>query len=158
MKQGCGFAVGVVAFVIVLGIVIGALNANTSTPEPSLRAPTQAPRAPTPSAPSVPVAPIELEGSGTATRTRTITLSEGLWAVGYRVKHNTDNGRKSNFVVKIEAVAGSSELIANEIEAALTGTATMRVGNGLFDLIPGKAIASVDAAKGASWSITLVRQ
>ena len=97
-----------------------------------------------------------LDGSGTTTRN--ITLVEGLWTVSYSVTGNVEHGSGTNFIVKVEAVAGGAELIANEITAALSGTTTMRVGQGLLALTPGKSVVSVNAAPNSSWTLMFTRQ
>ena len=100
---------------------------------------------------------ISLDGSGTATRN--ITLTDGLWTVAYNVSGNLgDFGSGTNFIVKVEAVAGGSELIANEIGGEVSGTTTMRVGSGFLALSAGKAIVSVDAGPQAQWTVTLTKQ
>ena len=167
MKRGCGIVGGVVVVIAAIGMVAGAFGFNTSTSDPSPRATTQTTttRAATPrvtqevtarSTPRATVAPISLDGSGTATRN--ITLAEGLWTVAYSVKDNLDGGRGTNFIIEIEAVVGGSELIANEIGVVFNGTTTMRVSDGLFGLSPGKAIVSVDAAARGKWTVTLTRE
>ena len=160
MKRGCGIATGIIAILIVIGAVIGAVGGNTGAdPEPRTATRSASPRVTQAvtarSTPRASVAPISLNGSGTATRN--ITLSEGLWTVAYSVKDNLESGRGTNFIVEVEAVAGGSELIANEIGGALSGTTTMRVGDGLLQLSPGKAILSVDAAARGKWTVTLTR-
>ena len=159
MKRGCGIAGGLIAIIIVIGAVIGAGGNTGSDPAPRTTARVATPRitqaVTARSTPRASVAPISLNGSGTATRN--ITLAEGLWTVAYSVKDNLNRGRGTNFVVKVEAVAGGSELIANEIGGVLSGTTTMRVGDGLLQLSPGKAILSVDAAARGKWTVTLTR-
>ena len=100
---------------------------------------------------------ISLDGRGTATRN--ITLTDGLWTVAYNVSGNLgDFGSGTNFIVKVEAVAGGSKLIANEIGGEVSGTTTMRVGSGILGLSAGKAIVSVDAGPQAQWTVTLTKQ
>ena len=56
---------------------------------------------------------------------------------------------------RVESVNGDSrELLANEIADEWTGSTTVRVGSGLFDLAPGKQIVSVDAE--GDWAIRFV--
>ena len=163
MKRGCGIASGFIVIIIVIGAVIGAVGGNTGA-DPAPRTTTRAATARVTQAvtarstPRASVAPISLNGSGTATRN--ITLTDGLWTVTYRVTGNQSDfgGGGTNFIVQIEAVAGGSELIANEIDTGVSGTTTMRVGDGLFDLSPGKAIVSVDAAARGKWTVTLKRE
>ena len=100
---------------------------------------------------------ITLEGSGTATRN--VTLTDGLWTVAYSVTGNQgDFGSGTNFIVTVEAVAGGSELIANEIGTSVSGTTTMRVGSGILELNSGKAVVSVDAGPQAQWTVMLTKQ
>lgn len=100
---------------------------------------------------------IELDGSGT--ETRNITLTDGLWTVAYSVTGNSSvYGSGTNFIVKVESVAGGSELIANEIGKDVSGTTTMRVGSGILELSSGKAVVSVDAGTQAQWTVMLTKQ
>ena len=125
----------------------------TNTPTPTAT-PTPVPTAtPTP----IPVEPISISGSGT--KTERVDLEAGLWTVEISITDNEDCGfgscSETNFVVRVESVNGDSrELLANEIADEWTGSTTVRVGSGLFDLAPGKQIVSVDAE--GDWAIRFV--
>ncbi|MCY3782544.1 MAG: hypothetical protein OXG79_02030 [Chloroflexi bacterium] len=100
---------------------------------------------------------ITLVGKGTATRS--VTLTEGHWAVIYQVADNQDDsGSAANFIVKVEAVGGGSELIADATSRWVGGNTSLRVGSGILELSPGEAVVSVDAGSQGRWALLLTKQ
>ena len=123
---------------------------------PSLPAPTAPPppAAAAPTAPPPPAAqPVALSGRGTSTAA--VDLTDGLFTVDINVSGNTDDGRPTHIVVKIESVQGGQELLVNEVAASWSGSVTVRVGSRSLGLGPGRSIISVDAAPGATWEISI---
>ena len=111
----------------------------------------------TPVRPTAPQGSIELSGRGT--KTTPIELQAGLWTVEMSTTDNEDcsfgSCSEANFIVRVESVNDdSNELLANEITDEWTGSTTVRVGSGLFNLVPGKQIVSVDAE--GNWAIRFV--
>ena len=135
---------------------VPSLPAPTATPPPAAPAPTAPPppAAAAPPAPPPPAAqPVALSGRGTSTTA--VDLTDGLFTVDINVTGNTDDGRPTNIVVKIESVQGGQELLLNEVAASWSGSVTVRVGSRSLGLGPGRSIISVDAAPGATWEISI---
>ena len=115
------------------------------------------PSLPAPTATPPPAAqPVALSGRGTSTTA--VDLTDGLFTVDINVSGNTDDGRPTNIVVKIESVQGGQELLLNEVAASWSGSVTVRVGSRSLDLEPGRSIISVDAAPGATWEMSIQPQ
>ena len=107
----------------------------------------------------LPIAGNEITLVGRGSATRSVTLTDGLWIVSYLVNGNQgDSGSATDFIVKVEDVAGGSELITEGIGEWVSGTTSLRVGSGILELSPGKAVVSVDAGPQAHWTVILTKQ
>ena len=93
--------------------------------------------------------------SGAGVTVRTITATEGRYIVSVEVAGNHEDGRATNFVVRIVDAQGTPELIANEITGDWGADRAITVG-GFFGLEPGTlTVEVVHAAPGAQWAITI---
>ena len=172
VRVGFGAALGVMLAILLVSLLLGAIasvlirwpgvgidtligGADVLRTTPVVTHPASA--APT-STPTV-SGPSTARATGTGTATDTVSLSEGLWLVEVRMSGNRDGGRATNFIMRLEGVAGGSALLVNDIATSWDGGGTVRVGPGfLADVQPGRVIVSVDAAADATWSATFKRQ
>ena len=103
--------------------------------------------------------PIEISGSGSATKR--IELTEGLWSVSLTVEDNQTCNRSCSpdfFDVDIDSVARSeSESLAFEYKKEWTGVAALHVGDEFSDdLAPGRQVVTVEAT--GTWEITFLKE
>ena len=143
------------------------IPAPTATPEPTASAtpvplptatlaPTATPTfTPTPTPTSTPV-PIRVAIEGSGSNVETVNLIEGLYIVTLEVSGNESclfgSCSSTNFIASIEGVDGGTGSLANEIASEWSGSATLRIGTGLFEVTPGTQVVSVNAE--GDWSIT----
>ncbi len=143
------------------------IPAPTATPEPTASAtpvplptatlvPTATPTfTPTPTPTSTPV-PIRVAIEGSGSNVETVNLVEGLYIVALEVSGNENclfgSCSGTNFIASIEGVDGGTGSLANEIASEWSGSATLRIGTGLFEVTPGTQVVSVNAE--GDWSIT----
>ena len=137
----------------------------TPEPTPTLELTATPTVVPTPTATPVPTAtstptptptPIHVVLSGSGSSVETINLPLGLYIVELEVSENESclfgSCSGTNFITSVEGIDGGTGSLANEIASEWSGSKTLRIGTGLFEITPGTQVVSVDAE--GDWSIT----
>ena len=134
-------------------------NPTVAVVEPSPDTNEQPTAVPVPTATPTPTAtpvPIHVEISGSGSEVETVNLSAGLYIVQVEIESNENcffgSCSGTNFIVSIEDLEGGSGSLVNDIASAWSGSTTLRIGTGLFDVGPGTQVVSVDAE--GDWSIS----